>query len=130
MDPPVAEAAALAGDGLHSVAQGRIVRTDTSIAHTGAIEAQCLARLTLAHPDLTRAEIVELALRETKLSPCELAVRFTDEKSYFVSEASLYRRLKAHDLIASPIYIVIKAASEFRDKTTAPNQLWQTDFTT
>jgi transposase InsO family protein len=56
-------------------------------------------------------------------------VRFTDEKRYFVSEASVYRLLKAHDLITSPAYIVIKAASEFKDKTTAPNQLWQTDFT-
>ena len=37
--------------------------------------------------------------------------------------------MKAHDLITSPAYIVIKAAEEFRDKTTAPNQLWQTDFT-
>jgi transposase InsO family protein len=37
--------------------------------------------------------------------------------------------LNAHDLIASPAYIVIKAAEEFQDKTTAPNQLWQTDFT-
>ena len=37
--------------------------------------------------------------------------------------------LKAHDLITSPAYIVIKAAEEFKDKTTAPNQLWQTDFT-
>ena len=55
-------------------------------------------------------------------------MRFTDEKEYFVSEASVYRLLKAHDLIASPAYIVIKAAEEFRDKTTAPNQLWQTDF--
>ena len=80
-------------------------------------------------PDPVRAEIIELALRETELSPRELAVRFTDEKGYFVSEASVYRLLKAHDLITSPAYIVIKAASEFKDKTTAPNQLWQTDFT-
>jgi putative transposase len=53
----------------------------------------------------------------------------TDTKNYFVSEASVYRLLKAHDLIASPAYIVMKAADEFRDKTTAPNQLWQTDVT-
>ena len=56
-------------------------------------------------------------------------MRFTDEKRYFVLDASVYRLLKAHDLITSSAYIVIKAASEFNDKTTAPNQLWQTDFT-
>ena len=44
-------------------------------------------------------------------------------------EASVYRLLKEHDLIASPPYIVMKAADEFKDTTTAPNQLWQTDFT-
>jgi putative transposase len=27
------------------------------------------------------------------------------------------------------LHIVIKVADEFQDKTTAPNQLWQTDFT-
>jgi len=37
--------------------------------------------------------------------------------------------LKARDLIASPAFIVIKAADAFKDKTTAPNQLWQADFT-
>ena len=58
-----------------------------------------------------------------------LAVTFTDERSYFVSEASMYRLLKAHDLITSPAFIVMKAANEFKEKTTAPNQLWQTDFT-
>jgi RNA-directed DNA polymerase len=63
------------------------------------------------------------------LSPRELAVRFTDEKQYFVSESSVYRLLKAHDLVTSPAYAVIKAADEFKDKTTAINQLWQTDFT-
>ena len=56
-------------------------------------------------------------------------MRFTDTESYFVSEASVYRLLKAHDLITSPAFIVMKAADEFKDKTTAPNQLWQTDFT-
>ena len=80
-------------------------------------------------PDEVRDRIVKLALDEPELSPRELAVRFTDTERYFVSEASVYRLLKAHDLITSPAFIVIKAADEFRDKTTAPNQLWQTDFT-
>ena len=56
-------------------------------------------------------------------------MRFTDSEGYFVSETSVYRLLKARDLIASPAFIVMKAADEFTDKTTAPNQLWQTDFT-
>jgi putative transposase len=68
-------------------------------------------------------------LGEPALSPRELAVRFTDERRYFVSEASVHRLLKANDLITSPAYIVVKAADAFKDKTTAPNQLWQTDFT-
>jgi transposase InsO family protein len=70
-----------------------------------------------------------MALDLPDLSPRELATRFTDTRGYFVSEASVYRLLKAHDLITSPAFIVIKAADEFKDKTTAPNQLWQTDFT-
>jgi transposase InsO family protein len=73
--------------------------------------------------------VLEMGLDQPELSPRELAVTFTDEKRYFVSEASVYRLLKAHDLITSPAFIVMKAASEFRDKTTAPHQLWQTDFT-
>lgn len=80
-------------------------------------------------PDEVRRKVVKLALTETELSPRELAVTFTDRESYFVSEASVYRVLKAHDLITSPAFIVIKAANEFKDKTTAINQLWQTDFT-
>ena len=80
-------------------------------------------------PDPVRQQILQLALDETALSPRELAVRFTDTKSYFVSEASVYRLLKAHDLITSPAFIVVKAADAFKDKTSAPNQLWQTDFT-
>src|SRR5258707_6752081 len=80
-------------------------------------------------PDNVRGQIVDLALQVPELSPRELAVRFTDERNYFVSEASVYRLLKALDLITSPAYVVIKAANKFKDKTTAINQLWQTDFT-
>jgi len=74
-------------------------------------------------------QIVEMALDHSELSPRELAVRFTDEKRYFVSEATVYRLLKAHDLITSPAYVVIKAADQFHTKTTRPNEMWQTDFT-
>ncbi|MFI8666034.1 IS3 family transposase [Qipengyuania flava] len=74
-------------------------------------------------------QIVEMALEQTDLSPRELAVRFTDEKRYFVSEATVYRLLKAHDLITSPAYTVIKAAEAFHTQTTRPNEMWQTDFT-
>ena len=80
-------------------------------------------------PDDVRERIRRLALDEPALSPRELAVRFTDTESYFVSEATVYRLLKALDLIGSPAFIVMKAADEFADKTTAPNELWQTDFT-
>ena len=74
-------------------------------------------------------QIIELALDQSEMSPRELAVRFTDAKRYFVSESTVYRLLKAHDLITSPAYVVIKAANEFEHKTTRPNEMWQTDFT-
>jgi transposase InsO family protein len=80
-------------------------------------------------PEAQRGQILDLALAEPELSPRELAVRFTEQERYFVSEASVYRLLKAHDLITSPAFIVVKAADEFHTKTTAPHQLWQTDFT-
>ena len=69
---------------------------------------------------------MDLALNDPDLSPRELAIRFTDTKKYFVSEASVYRLLKSYDLIASPAYVVVKAAAEFRDKTTRPPPLTST----
>src|ERR1700727_597527 len=53
-------------------------------------------------PEAIRSQIVDLALDQPELSPRELAVRFMDQEKYFVSEASVYRLLKAHDLITSP----------------------------
>jgi len=80
-------------------------------------------------PDEQRQELVELALDEPELSPRELAVRFTETKGYFISEATAYRILKERDLLPSPTWIVMKAADKFYQPTTAINQLWQTDFT-
>jgi len=80
-------------------------------------------------PDEVGTAIVNLALEEPDLSPRELAVNFTDTKGSFVSEASVYRLLKDRGLITSPAFILMKAADRFANPTTAPNQLWQTDFT-
>ena len=52
-------------------------------------------------PAEVQDQIIELALDQSELSPRELAVRFTDEQRYFVSEATVYRLLKAHDPITS-----------------------------
>ena len=79
-------------------------------------------------PKKVRKSILALALERAELSARELAVLYT-ERGYFVSESSVYRLLKAHDLITSPAFILMKAADKFQHPTTAPNQLWQTDFT-
>lgn len=79
-------------------------------------------------PDI-QDQIIELALEQSELSPRELAVRFTDEKRYFVSEATVCRLLKVHDLITSPAYVVIKAADRFHTQTARISEMWQTDFT-
>ncbi len=79
-------------------------------------------------PDMVQGQVIDLALDQPELSPRELAVSFTDSQGYFVSESTVYRLIKAHDLITSPAFIVMKTASEFKEKTTRPNQLWQTDF--
>ena len=80
-------------------------------------------------PEETASAIVDLALSEPALSPRELAVKYTDTHRYYVSESTVYRLLKAKDLIASPAFIVLQAADRFRHPTTRVNQLWQTDFT-
>jgi putative transposase len=71
-------------------------------------------------PDAVRERIIKLALDEPTLSPRELAVRFTDTERYFVSEASVYRLLKAHDLIASPAFIVMKRPTRSKTRPRRP----------
>ena len=80
-------------------------------------------------PDQVRQRVIAHALDQSELSPREVAVSFTDREQTFISEASVYRLLKAEGLITSPAFIVMKAADHFANPTTAINQLWQTDFT-
>ena len=76
-----------------------------------------------------QAEIIKLALDKPELSPRELAVTYIDEQFSFVSESTVYRLLKAHDLITSPAYILMQARDKFQHPTTRVNEMWQTDFT-
>ena len=79
--------------------------------------------------DRMRAKVIETALVHTALSPRELACRITDRDGEFLSESSVYRILKAADLIESPAYILLQAADRFQNPTRRRNELWQTDFT-
>jgi putative transposase len=80
-------------------------------------------------PPPIRQRVVTAALADPERSPRELAWQLTDRTGHFLSESSVYRILKAHDLITSPAFVVITAADRFSHPTTRPNELWQTDFT-
>ena len=53
-------------------------------------------------PDGRRDDLIEFALKHKALTTRELAVKYTDEKRYYVSESSAYRILKEADLITAP----------------------------
>ena len=76
------------------------------------------------------AELRELKEVDTEQTLDKLGTlyRWYDHYQIGGSEASVYRVLKSLDLITCPTFIVIKAADEFRDKTTTINQLSQTDL--
>lgn len=80
-------------------------------------------------PPQERQQVVELALEYPDKSPRELAHFIVDHKGWYISESSVYRILKALGLVTSPTHILMQAADEFTDKTSRPNQMWQTDFT-
>ena len=51
-----------------------------------------------AVPPGEREKIVEVALEYPEKSPRELAWYITDNRGYYISESTVYRILKAHDL--------------------------------
>jgi len=76
-----------------------------------------------------RDAVVEMAIEKSEKSPRELAWDITDNLNYYISESSVYRILKENGLITTPSFMVMSASDSFHDKTTAVNQMWQTDFT-
>jgi len=79
-------------------------------------------------PENVKEQIVETALDYPEKSPRELAWHITDKDGYYISESSVYRILKACDLITSPAYILVSAKDKFENPTKQVNELWQTDF--
>jgi putative transposase len=79
-------------------------------------------------PDPIKEQIVDIALEHPDKSPRQLAWFITDEYEYYISESSIYRILKAYDLITSPAYIVMSARDKFVNPTRRVHELWQTDF--
>ena len=80
-------------------------------------------------PPWERERVVKIALEHPEKSPRELAWYITDTQRYYISESTVYRILKAHDLVTSPVYTLITARDKFPQPTRAINELWQTDFT-
>jgi len=80
-------------------------------------------------PEEVKEQVISEALQQTELSPRELACQITDTQGYFISESSVYRILKSHDLITSPAYILMQAGDSFKNPTRRIHELWQTDFT-
>ncbi len=81
-----------------------------------------------AIPEWEKARVVEVAREYPEKSCREVAFHITDNEGYFISESSVYRILKAHDLVTSPVYTVISAKDKFEHPTHRVNELWQSDF--
>jgi len=80
-------------------------------------------------PNQEKEQIVSIALEHPEQSPRQLACFITDKQGYFISESSVYRILKAYDLVPSPSYIVMAASDKYQHPTTRVHEMWQTDFT-
>ena len=80
-------------------------------------------------PDEVREHVVEVALEHPEQSSREVAWSITDHEGYFISESSVYRILKANDLVTSPTFRLVSASDRFENPTKRVNEMWQTDFT-
>lgn len=76
-----------------------------------------------------RDRILKTAKLHPELSPRLLSVEITDKEDFSVSESTVYRILKEEGLIAPKPLPEMPSAKEWRHKTKAPDEIWQTDAT-
>jgi len=91
--------------------------------------SHCPKQFWNAIPPWEAERVVETALELPDKSPRELAWHITDTREYYISESSVYRILKARDLITSPNYTVLSAKDKYDKPTKRVHEMWQTDFT-
>lgn len=76
-----------------------------------------------------RKKVVEIAMQYPEWSSREIACHISDTCGFTVSESTVYRLLKAENLIKPRDEKIFPAGPEFSVKTKRTNEMWQTDAT-